>query len=406
MWPSARVGRIPIITMWAPTVGRLLLGVVEAAPQGVLERRQPALAQLGRRHVDLDVELAELGLEVRVGDRLQRLGVLQRRVAALVDQVELDLQPGHRVVGVEARLAQHPGEHVEVAAHLLAVPRAVGPRELLCLDLFAHDPTLGTAGGSRATGWLSAGDPRPAERLAPSAESAARAARRAARRPARPASSPGRPPGTGRPRTRRARRARPARRRTPAAPRRVAEQVVGRAAHHVGPEADVVRRRGRASSAPTAASRSRRSADGASSRASLGVVGHAAAPRGAAPHQVARPTPPRRAPAAGRRCSARERRGPPRATRVGVGGQRSRASSSRERVRDPAVDDRLRGERVADDVVRHARGPAPRRAGAAAGTSGAPSARSTSITSMPAALERAATSARGRAVGERGRRSA
>ena len=72
------------------------------------------------------------------GDRLERLGVLQRRVAALVDQVELDLEPGHRVVGVEARLAQHPREHVEAAAHLLAVPGAVGAGELLCLYLFAH----------------------------------------------------------------------------------------------------------------------------------------------------------------------------------------------------------------------------------------------------------------------------
>ena len=70
------------------------------------------------------------------------LGVLQRRVAVLVDEVELDLEPGHRVVGVEARLAQHPGEHVEVAAHLLAVPRAVGAGELLCRDLFAHDGTV------------------------------------------------------------------------------------------------------------------------------------------------------------------------------------------------------------------------------------------------------------------------
>ena len=50
----------------------------------------------------------------------------------VVDEVELDLEPGHRVVGVEARLAQHPGEHVEAAAHLLAVPRAVGAGELLC----------------------------------------------------------------------------------------------------------------------------------------------------------------------------------------------------------------------------------------------------------------------------------
>ena len=62
-------------------LGALLLGVVERAAQAVLELREAPLAQLGRRHVDLDVELAELGLEVRVGDGLEDLGVLQGRVA-------------------------------------------------------------------------------------------------------------------------------------------------------------------------------------------------------------------------------------------------------------------------------------------------------------------------------------
>ena len=142
-------------------LGGLLLGVVERAPQALLERRQPTLAQLGRREVDLDVELAELGLEVGVGDRLEHLGVLQRRVAGLVDEVELHLQPGHRVVGVEARVAQHPREHVEVATHLLPVPRAVRPAELLLVDLFSHARTLVTRppragtvprGGSHAGG--------------------------------------------------------------------------------------------------------------------------------------------------------------------------------------------------------------------------------------------------------------
>ena len=123
-------------------VGGLGLGLVEAVSQGLLEGGQPALAQPGGRHVDLDVELPELGLELRVRDRGQRLGVLQRRVAQLVDQVELHLEAGHRVVGVEARLAQHPGEDVEAATHLLAVPRAVRPGELLQLHLFAHAGTL------------------------------------------------------------------------------------------------------------------------------------------------------------------------------------------------------------------------------------------------------------------------
>jgi hypothetical protein len=77
------------------------LGLIQAGTDAVLEVAEPTLLEPLRRHVDLEVELAELGLEVRVGDRLERLGVLQRRVAVLVDQVELDLQTGHRCGAVE-----------------------------------------------------------------------------------------------------------------------------------------------------------------------------------------------------------------------------------------------------------------------------------------------------------------
>src|SRR5947209_4559382 len=37
--------------------------------------------------------LAELGLEVRVRDRVKRRGVYQRRLAAVIGQVQLDLEP-------------------------------------------------------------------------------------------------------------------------------------------------------------------------------------------------------------------------------------------------------------------------------------------------------------------------
>ena len=130
-------------------LGRLGLRAVEVAAQQLLELLEPTLAQLDRWHVDLDVEQAQLGLEGGVGDGGERLGALQRRVAALVDQVELDLEPGHRVVGVEPRLAQHAGEHVEAAPDLLAVAGPVGPGELLCLHLFAHVGTLGPISGVR-----------------------------------------------------------------------------------------------------------------------------------------------------------------------------------------------------------------------------------------------------------------
>ena len=134
--------------MWAPTAADFSSASLRLRRRLSSNVVSPPSRSLAGGDVDLDVELPELGLEVRVGDRLQRLGVLQRRVAGLVDEVELDLEPGHRVVGVEARLAQHPGEHVEVAAHLLPVARAVSAGELLSFDLFAHGPTLGQILGS------------------------------------------------------------------------------------------------------------------------------------------------------------------------------------------------------------------------------------------------------------------
>ncbi len=122
----------------------LALRVVEAVAQPGLEGLQPSRAQPGGLAVDLHVELAELGLEGRVGDGREGLHAPQRRVTLGVDQVELDLEPGHRVVGVEPRLAQHPGEDVEPSSHLLPVARPVRPRELLRLHLFSHGHTIAT----------------------------------------------------------------------------------------------------------------------------------------------------------------------------------------------------------------------------------------------------------------------
>ena len=76
-------------------------------------------------------------------DDCAHLGVLQGRVAGVVHEVELHLEAGHRVVGVEEVLAQHPLEDIEAAVHLLAVARPVGPGELLCVDILPHAVTLG-----------------------------------------------------------------------------------------------------------------------------------------------------------------------------------------------------------------------------------------------------------------------
>ena len=100
---------------------------------------RPSPAQLARRYVDLDVELTELGHEIRVGDLTQYGGVAHHRIADRVDEVELDLQAGHRRLGLECRLGQHAREHVEVAADLVPVAGPVGPAERLECHVSTHE---------------------------------------------------------------------------------------------------------------------------------------------------------------------------------------------------------------------------------------------------------------------------
>ena len=106
----------------AADLRRALLRVVQGAAYRLLEGAQPVVRQRPRSDVDLDVELAQLGDELGVGDRLQHLGVAHGRLAVAVDQIELDLQAGHRSVEVERRLGQHAGQRVETGPHLLPVP--------------------------------------------------------------------------------------------------------------------------------------------------------------------------------------------------------------------------------------------------------------------------------------------
>jgi two-component system response regulator AlgR len=51
-----------------------------------------------RRDVDLDVELAELGDEVGVGDAVEHARVRERRIAGVVGEVELDLEPDRAAI--------------------------------------------------------------------------------------------------------------------------------------------------------------------------------------------------------------------------------------------------------------------------------------------------------------------
>ena len=119
-----------------------LLRVVETGPRVALELGEHGALQQPRLDVDLDVELPELGLEAWVGDRLERGGVDQGRLARVVRQVELDLQPERAALGVKARFREHPGEHVETGPDLTSVTLAILAAEGPGGDLLAHSHSI------------------------------------------------------------------------------------------------------------------------------------------------------------------------------------------------------------------------------------------------------------------------
>ena len=183
-----------MIIMCAWAFCGLLLGVVEVAPDGLLELGEHRPLELARRDVDLDVELRELGLEVVVGDQLEHVRVRERRVAGLLGQVELDLQPDRAPVRIEPRLGEHPREDVKAELDLVAVALAVLAAEGGISDFVAHGAPFpggsvkcvknscdGRARPGACAGAIfeafAAGEPLPERRL--------RLARRAARRRAR-----------------------------------------------------------------------------------------------------------------------------------------------------------------------------------------------------------------------------
>ena len=115
------------------------LRVVERAPQAVLEGGEPTRAQGRRGHVDLDVELAELGLEVRLRDPLQHLGVLERWVPAVVDEALALGVRGFLGITAHIDLANgEPGLERRLADRIRrAGARIVGPN---CLGIANTDP--------------------------------------------------------------------------------------------------------------------------------------------------------------------------------------------------------------------------------------------------------------------------
>ena len=118
------------------------VGPVEALPDLVLEMAERIAGQLPGRQVDLQVELAELGLPGRIGQCAEYLGVLHRRAAGLVHQVELDLQADLLRIGLEPGIGQHPREDVQGLAHLLAIGAPVRLADVDRRDIPAHQTSL------------------------------------------------------------------------------------------------------------------------------------------------------------------------------------------------------------------------------------------------------------------------
>ncbi len=115
-----------------------LVGVIEAGPDLILQLAERGAGQRARRDVDLQVELAKLGRPGRVGDRAEHVGVLHRRPAVVVHQVQLDLEPHLLRLRLEPGLAQHPGQHVEAVPDLLPVGTPVRLADHDRRDIPAH----------------------------------------------------------------------------------------------------------------------------------------------------------------------------------------------------------------------------------------------------------------------------
>ena len=105
----------------------------------VRRSRTSALRRAGR-DVHLDVVGTELGLEGRIGDLLEDGHVAQERLPVGPDQVELDLEPGQRVVAValERGRREHALEDVQAQLDLLAVALPFLAGVMTGGDLIAH----------------------------------------------------------------------------------------------------------------------------------------------------------------------------------------------------------------------------------------------------------------------------
>ena len=126
-------------------LGRLGLGVVEAAPQAVLEGRRgrPRAASAGGTLISM---LNWPSSVWNAGSAIASSTSAFFSAGSPASSTRLS-SISSPVIGssVSKRSSlQHPREHVEAAVDLLAVAGAVGPRELLCVDVLSHGVTLGS----------------------------------------------------------------------------------------------------------------------------------------------------------------------------------------------------------------------------------------------------------------------
>ena len=150
----------------APRPARLLVGRVERRAQGVLQLGDAVSPDRAGLDIDLDVELTQLGLERRVGNRGERGGVRHRRVARLVDEVELDLQAQPGFCDLELPVGEHHRQRVEAARRLLPEQSAVLTGERPFVDMVSHGQTV-LARGVAASRPDPSEDPVPAAGPAP-----------------------------------------------------------------------------------------------------------------------------------------------------------------------------------------------------------------------------------------------
>jgi hypothetical protein len=101
------------------------VGRVQLRPNVSLVAPGAIARQALRGDVDLEVEPSELLDEGGIVDPGQDRLVQHRRAPIGIDEVELDLHAGQRLVEVEERCSKHPREDVEAPVHLVPVPLPV-----------------------------------------------------------------------------------------------------------------------------------------------------------------------------------------------------------------------------------------------------------------------------------------